>query len=72
MVSFHTLCETQGTESSSNIKIHMYYTCNVQSGALKTLPWCDNGRNSYTWSTELMNMFRTMQSTIILICFMFN
>jgi len=38
MVSFHTLCETQGTESSSNMKIRMYYTCNVKSGALKALP----------------------------------
>jgi len=71
MVSFHTLCETQDTESSSDIKIRMYYTCNVQSGALKTLPWCDNGWKSYTWSRELMNMFRTMQSTT-LICFLLN
>jgi hypothetical protein len=70
MVSFHTLCETQGTESSSNIKIRTYYTCNVQSGALK--PYRDNGRNSYTWSRGLMNMFRTMQSTITLIRFMLN
>jgi len=48
MVPFHTRCETQDTQSSSNIKICMYYTCNVQCGALETLLWCD------TWSRELI------------------